>query len=412
MNLAVHVIPGLIPETLGDELRLEYPRFTGPTFAEERVLAQGRAFRALGQTLASPGFLARAAELTGIDGLVHDPGFSGAGLRAARDGALPGWHDPHRRGWWPRVGVVVNLTPAWRDPWTDGAGLALLVPGGSLPDAVPLDAADGTEGPCLVVLATLYTREPPSLDDLEAGRSAGQGAAPAGDEVAPKKPVVPSLSDGFGREASRFEADLAALRALTSARGQALRVAVEREAQLARHLELLVERPFHDGTGALGDEEQALVRCVLDARGALLAHLQSTASTYREAARGLAACPFPTISGPVAVERCVGYWRDRWVTARFALTLLPATPVARVRLRGYIPPHAAERQHLTATVGGLAHRASAPSGELTWDLPVRAKVNEPFTIEIDASYQWTPRDQGQSDDTRVLAWVMLGVEIS
>jgi len=396
----VHVQAGVwrerLPDALCDELRLEYPRFSGATFAEERVLLQGRAFRALGRTLGSEEFLARAAELTGIEGLSHDPEFTGAGLRAARTGTLPGWRRDHqRRGWWPRVGVIVNLTPAWRDPFTDGALVALVVTDGVLPEALPLAGDGGSDGPCLAILAALYTREPPATEDLETGDGEHAG-------------LVTRLPADFGREPARFDADLAALRALTDERGVELRAAFEREQRLAARFAQLAERPFRDLTAPLSNDERAQVRRVLDARQELLAQLKAQGAAYRDTERKLAVAPCPSVSGPVVVERCDGNWRDRWVTDRLQLTLRPSVPIERVRVRGFIPPEAAERQRLTATLGGLTHRASAPSGELTWDLPLAAKANDPFTIEIGAGYAWTPEERGAA---RRLAWLLLGIEV-
>jgi hypothetical protein len=398
MSIAI-TLPDLVPAELADELRLEFPRFPSPTFGEEKVRDQGRAFRRLAERLASPEFLQQAAKLVGVDELQMDPDFMGAGLRGAREASLPGWwHGRGRRGWWARAGLVVNLTPDWRDPFTAGAGAALLTKT-PLPEIVELQPPTAADGPCLALLATLYTRHPPHVDEL-----------PELPEPEPETPL--ELPETFGRDPSLFEADLALLRAIAAARGASLRRAVERETALAERAMTLVERPFWDGTGPFGDEEILTVRRIADGRATLLARFAEVEERYREASREILALPHPPLDGPALFERIDGYWRDRWVTARLEMVLRPARALTRLRLRGFVPPEVASRLRFVAQVGSAQHRLTAAAGELTWEMPLEAAAGQSLPIIVQASHQWIPAHDGESPDPRALSWLLTGVDVS
>lgn len=391
-------LTGWLPDELADELRLEFPRFAGAQFADENVRDQGRAFRRLAAQMAAPDFLARVGELVGCE-LEHDPEFLGAGLRGAREGAPPGWWlGRARRGWWPRAGVVVNLTPEWRDPWTGGAGAALMLGDGPLPERLPVIAPAAPERPCQMLLATLYSADPPHLDQLPL-------------PVEEPEPLVTALSEHFGEDPAAFADELAQLRALVEARGPALERALARESQLAARFMLLVERPFWDGTGPFSADERAHVRRVLDGRDALLRQFAALESAYQDSARESRALPHPPVSGPVELERIDGYWRDRWVTANVLVVMTATARVRRVRLRGYVVRDVADPLRLTATLGDTVHRLSAPPGELSWELPASAAAGETLRLTVRASHQWIPNHDGSSPDPRALAWLFNGLDV-
>jgi hypothetical protein len=401
MTATAIALPGTVSDELIAELKLEFPRFSGPQFGEEKVRAQGRAFRKLADQLGTAEFCARVSEMVDIAELEPDPDFLGAGLRATREGNLPGWwHGRSRHGWFPRVGLFVNLTPSWRDPWTDGAGAALLA-NVALPEAVQVMAPSGAGEPCLALLATFYTRDPPHFDALP--------------ELPPEPGVVApllALPDSFGRDPARFESDLAALRQLVAAHGTALSGALQREAALVEHFMARVERPFWDGTTAMEEDERALVRCVLDGRTRLLEQLAAMEAGYRDGARALAATPQPPISGPAEIVRITGYWRDHWATSLVEVTLLPSERLRKLRIRGCVPDEVCSRQKLQANVAGAEFRTAAPPGdELVWELPITAEAGEPLTLRVSASHQWIPAHAGASPDPRPLAWLLLGLEV-
>jgi hypothetical protein len=93
----------------------------------ERIRALGDRFVQLDDLVRSRGFLDWLGEVTGIPGLLYDPGYVGGGTHDNRQGASL---DPHIdfnfhpiEGWHRRLNLIVYLNPGWQPDW--GGALAL-----------------------------------------------------------------------------------------------------------------------------------------------------------------------------------------------------------------------------------------------------------------------------------------------
>ncbi len=72
--------------------------------------------------LSSPPFIALLERLTGIEGLLPDPGLEGGGLHQSERGGFLNVHadftvHPHHRDWQRRLNLLLYLNPDWRDEW-------------------------------------------------------------------------------------------------------------------------------------------------------------------------------------------------------------------------------------------------------------------------------------------------------
>ena len=93
----------------------------------ERIRALGDRYVQLDDLVRSRDFLDWLGEVTGIPGLLYDPGYVGGGTHDNRQGASL---DPHIdfnfhpiEGWHRRLNLIVYLNPGWQPEW--GGALAL-----------------------------------------------------------------------------------------------------------------------------------------------------------------------------------------------------------------------------------------------------------------------------------------------
>lgn len=73
-------------------------------------------------TLNSPFFVSLVSKLTGIPGLLPDPGLEGGGLHFCRCGGYLNLHSDfsmhhYNKGWRRRVNLILYLNPRWHDAW-------------------------------------------------------------------------------------------------------------------------------------------------------------------------------------------------------------------------------------------------------------------------------------------------------
>jgi hypothetical protein len=383
--LTVHALDLGELSGLVEDLRLEFPRVEA-TFADERVLEQGRAFRAAAAFIDSPAVLAKGTALTQVPGLRAS--FAGAGLRAALDGGLPGW----RANGAARAGVLVNLTPEWREPWVDesepvAARLSLLVGEAGLPERL---AFSGGSGPCMALLATL-----------------GNGQVPARQ---PPPNVV--LRPGFGSEPGRFSDDLATLSRNVTDAGNWVRDALDREDRESATLLAAIARGLQDTSTALTGDEVGRAARLLERRHALGNAVERAILAHNADLERASVAPHPPVIGPVEITAVEGWWRDRWSSSLVGLTLRPTARVSRLTVRGYVSPELAGRQRLSLTLGSAVHRTGILDGDVRVELPFSCEVGETARLEIRASHQWMPCNEGTSDDKRALAWLLVGLETS
>lgn len=78
--------------------------------------------RALADELNSPEFVGWLSTLTGIPGLIADPGLEGGGLHQSARGGFLNVHTDfslhhYQKNWRRRVNVIVYLNPGWQEDW-------------------------------------------------------------------------------------------------------------------------------------------------------------------------------------------------------------------------------------------------------------------------------------------------------
>lgn len=131
-------IDGFLDEGFAQGLLAQFPAFErGNTLAEhgrpgdkstvERIRALGNHFEQLDDLVRSREFLDWLGHVTGIPGLLYDPGYVGGGTHDNRQGASL---DPHIdfnfhpiERWHRRLNLIVYLNPGWQPGW--GGALAL-----------------------------------------------------------------------------------------------------------------------------------------------------------------------------------------------------------------------------------------------------------------------------------------------
>lgn len=131
-------IDGFLEETFAQALLQQFPTFErGNALAEhgrsgdkstvERIRALGSQYAQLDGVVRSPEFLAWLSEVTGIPGLLYDPGYVGGGTHDNRDGASL---DPHIdfnfhpiERWHRRLNLIIYLNPGWKLEWGGALGL-------------------------------------------------------------------------------------------------------------------------------------------------------------------------------------------------------------------------------------------------------------------------------------------------
>ena len=131
-------IDGFLEPSFAQGLLDQFPAFErGNALAEhgrpgdkstvERIRALGDRYVQLDDLVRSRGFLDWLGGVTGIPGLLYDPGYVGGGTHDNRQGASL---DPHIdfnfhpiEGWHRRLNLIVYLNPGWQPEW--GGALAL-----------------------------------------------------------------------------------------------------------------------------------------------------------------------------------------------------------------------------------------------------------------------------------------------
>lgn len=131
-------IDGFLDASFAQGLLDQFPAFErGNALAEhgrpgdkstvERIRGLGSPYAQLDDLVRSREFLTWLGEVTGIPGLLYDPGYVGGGTHDNRQGASL---DPHIdfnfhpiEGWHRRLNLIVYLNPDWQPEW--GGALAL-----------------------------------------------------------------------------------------------------------------------------------------------------------------------------------------------------------------------------------------------------------------------------------------------
>lgn len=131
-------VDGFLDEAFAQGLLAQFPAFErGNALAEhgrpgdkstvERIRALGDRYAQLDDLVRSRGFLDWLGGVTGIPGLLYDPGYVGGGTHDNRQGASL---DPHIdfnfhpiERWHRRLNLIVYLNPGWQPEW--GGALAL-----------------------------------------------------------------------------------------------------------------------------------------------------------------------------------------------------------------------------------------------------------------------------------------------
>ena len=114
-------------------------------------------------------------------------------------------------------------------------------------------------------------------------------------------------------------------------------------------------------------------------------------------------------TGPVIQEKAAeGFYWDRWIAPEANVLLRPFAPVLALELHGWRPPEASGTLSVSVSVNGRAlSRASAGRDQFTLRVPFSEPVTEPFHVQISTIPSFCPKNPGQSEDSRNLAFVLL-----
>jgi hypothetical protein len=400
------ILEDFLDRELYDDLLLEFPPI--PDGENELVTtdvrAWGKAFRTLDALLASPEVSALMADISGTPGLVVDPAYVGAGVRHTRAGAQ--MITPPSRlngGWGCQLGMVINLSPAWRETFGERTLLAsaranvthratLFQP--ALDQPLTLRASDAHTGRAIHAYFFAHER-----------RAVSRAPAAAARETV--VPAAPPLRQGFGRTLSSYEADLGELRRAVEARWQRIDHLLSQTRETSATFLATVERSFRDVTTLMPADELAACLALLQRQDAVLAALTAGSTTADlERTRALPALP---VEGALSLVSHEGAWRDRWVSTTFDAVVRPARPIQRLIIRGMVPSELGRRQHLTATIDGAIHQKRMDAGGFEWTLPLPRASAAPVHLQVVTLHAWRPSDSGHSPDGRELAWHLVAL---
>lgn len=410
------VIDGLFAPEIGARLAREFPAAAG---AGAGVREFGEAFRALDDALGSPEVAAFWSRVTGIAGLLHDPGYEGGGAVIERAGREPPPHlevERHsREKWHRRLHLRVWLDENWDGAW--GGGLELhadprrpdedrvvrVAPGFNR--AVLFEVSDRS---WIGTRALAPGRESRALSiyfyvpEYAVRRRAGEQGA-----IYVERPLPLSFSAG-----GEVTGDgLAAVKGLIARRRQHLARVMRREERILDDAQQRVEALLD---GARGRFDARAV----DATRWLVARLDEHLSFIYDRELVLASAlagEQPDFSRGISVMGVLrdadGLYDDSWASGQLRFRFSVAMPIAEVRLRGRVPDQL-DGQELRLTLGRLLVDRRFAAGEFEWVVPFSAGVSTQIAVQIVAARSWSPKRAGQSDDIRELAWRLEDVIVS
>lgn len=114
-------------------------------------------------------------------------------------------------------------------------------------------------------------------------------------------------------------------------------------------------------------------------------------------------------TGPIIQDKAAeGFYWDRWIGPESSVVLRPLSSVAALELRGWRPPEASGTLSVSVSVNGrVLSRASAGRDQFVVLVPLPEPVTEPFEVQISTAPSFCPKNPGQSEDNRDLAFVLL-----
>jgi hypothetical protein len=140
------------------------------------------------------------------------------------------------------------------------------------------------------------------------------------------------------------------------------------------------------------------------AQGELKAKSPLTASAYR----------IP-IDGPVFQEGpAAGFCDDFWVDGELAVTMLAVRSVGKVTVEGAIPQiEASDRVSMQLTIDGREFAETfVPGQEISWTVPCPIPRHRKAEFKLASSHTWCPKQEGDSNDERELAFFLKRIVFS
>lgn len=345
-----------------------------------------QAYGGLDRLLQSEAFLQLVGRITGIDGLLYDPGYVGGGTHENTHGQGLAAHIDFNHlpgtGWHRRLNLIVYLNDEWSeqwggcldlhsDPW-DGAAdeVTRLVP--AFNRCVVFETSEhswhGFEAIHLPEDKRGLTRRSVAIYLYTKHRDAAESAPSHGTVYVPA---------GLPR-------GIVAGRTLTDADHRELHI---RFAQLRGQLKFLYRRELEASA-----QMATLVAALAEARAAVAFPLQG----------------FQMQDGPVR-----GYWPDGWAGPALEAGFRAGRDASQLCLDLWIPPQLGSDPEVTVRVNGQQQTRLMPRDQSgRFGFPLALAAGERLELQVHASESFVPAAQGGSADDRRLAWRAVGATLS
>jgi hypothetical protein len=385
-------IPGFFGEEFCQRLLDDFPAFDEELARNEMGEVGRKAvrtdvrdispiYRELDDFIQTPEFLEQISDITGIPDLLYDPQYFGGGTHEnlERQGLEPhvdfNYHPTN--GWHRRLNLIVYLNPEWEEDWggnfnlhsnpweIDGDRISTVLP--LFNQGVIFETSERSwHGFSAVRLPPshehvsrksfaiyLYTKDRPA-DETAASHATIYVPKAMPDDVEPGQ----VLSD---EQYQRINLSFTGHRGL-------LKMLYEREKQFTKQID---------------DLKYAL---------------EEASKSQKLGLQGYA----------VQTKAPGGWWPDGWASDDFTFEFSPTKPVRGLELEVIAPSplKSAQVLEIAANEQRSSHEL-APGERRVLETPISADSGDTVSVTVRASASWCPRDEGESDDNRRLAFMLV-----
>ncbi|HRQ65128.1 MAG TPA: 2OG-Fe(II) oxygenase [Xanthomonadaceae bacterium] len=339
------------------------------------------AYRALDAYIQTPEFLGLVSRITGIPELRYDSDYVGGGTHENVNGQSL---DPHidfnyhpGTRWHRRLNLIVYLNPEWEASW----GGALELHSDPWNESVnEVRAVAPLFNRCVIFETSERSWHGFRRIDLppeRGGISRKSFAIYLYTEHRPAEETAPPHATIYVPDA--MPAHLGEGSTLCSTDVEELR---GRFTHLRQQLKFLYDRELD-----FGRQIRALEGALAEARSA----------------QG-----FPLQGYAVPAGALSGFWPDGWAGRSLRFGFEAREPVAEIEFEFWVPPALAGEQVLTIELGGSRHEVRiAPGARQRVEFPIALSRGGSIEITITSSHVWRPKDSGESNDERPLAWRLI-----
>jgi hypothetical protein len=108
-----------------------------------------------------------------------------------------------------------------------------------------------------------------------------------------------------------------------------------------------------------------------------------------------------------------GWWPDGWASDEFTFEFSPTKPVRGLELEVIAPSPLQSPQVLEIAANDQrSSQELAPGERRVLEIPITADSGDTVSVSVRASASWCPRDEGESDDNRRLAFMLVSAQLT